>query len=53
MDSGPLLPPNKILHPPHSSFPAELTRTATIIEPAFTVQDSLLREYWRVLLKRK
>jgi len=53
MDSGPLLPLNQTLHPLHSNFPAELRRTATIIEPTFTVQDSLLREYWRVLLKRK
>jgi capsular exopolysaccharide synthesis family protein len=54
MESGPLLPTNG---PVFSDFPnttVELHPGATISDyPALDVQDSVLREYLRVLIKRK
>jgi polysaccharide biosynthesis transport protein len=55
MDSGPLVPLNgQILHEIHPSFPIEFNRNnAPGAYPAVPAQDSLLREYVRVLIKSK
>ena len=55
MDSGPLVPLNgQILHEIHPPFPIEFNRnTAPGAYPAVLAQDSLLREYVRVLIKSK
>src|SRR5262249_48311994 len=55
MDSGPLLPLNgQILRELHPSFPVELSRNAASgAYPGAITQDSLLREYVRVLIKSK
>jgi polysaccharide biosynthesis transport protein len=55
MDSGPLVPLNgQILHEIHPPFPIEFHRnTAPGAYPAVPAQDSLLREYVRVLIKSK
>ncbi len=55
MDSGPLVPLNgQILHEIHPPFPIEFNRnTVPGAYPAVPAQDSLLREYVRVLIKSK
>jgi len=55
MDSGPLVPLNgQILRELQPSFPVELNRiTAAGAYPGAPMQDSLLREYVRVLIKSK
>ncbi len=55
MESGPLLPANHhAVHSLQTNLPAELSRVSgVVLHPPFTVQESSLREYWRVLLKRK
>lgn len=53
MDSGPLIPANgQALRETQSVYPIELNRPPQIY-PALPVQDSVLREYLRVLIKRK
>jgi polysaccharide biosynthesis transport protein len=55
MDSGPLVPLNgQILRNPQPPFPIEYNRDSRPgAYPAVTAQDSLLREYMRVLIKSK
>jgi succinoglycan biosynthesis transport protein ExoP len=55
MDLGPLVPVNgQILRELHPSFPTDFNRNATPGSyPGAPTQDSLLREYARVLIKRK
>jgi len=55
MDSGPLVPLNgQILNEIHPPFPMEFNRnTVPGAYPAVPAQDSLLREYVRVLIKSK
>src|SRR5580658_4852091 len=55
MDSGPLLPVNgHILRELQTSLPIEFNRNAAPAGyPAIPTQDSLLREYLRVLIKNK
>jgi succinoglycan biosynthesis transport protein ExoP len=55
MDSGPLIPSNgQILREVQSPYPVELNRTvAQHIYPALPMQESGVREYMRVLVKRK
>jgi polysaccharide biosynthesis transport protein len=55
MASGPLMPLNgQIFREFHSTSPAELHRGGAITAyPTPAVQDSVLREYMRVLIKRK
>ncbi|MBZ5705055.1 MAG: polysaccharide biosynthesis tyrosine autokinase [Acidobacteriia bacterium] len=53
MDSGPLIPANgQALREVQSAYPIEFNRPPHIY-PALPVQDSVLREYLRVLIKRK
>ena len=53
MDSGPLIPDNgQGLRETQSVYPIELNRPPHIY-PALPVQDSVLREYLRILIKRK
>src|ERR1700674_1508085 len=55
MDSGPLVPLNgEIIRAPQPSFPIEFNRNAAASAyPGVPTQDSLLREYVRVLIKNK
>ncbi len=55
MDSGPLTPLNgQILHDLQPRFPIEFSRTGSSGPyPGVPTQDSLLREYMRVLIKSK
>jgi succinoglycan biosynthesis transport protein ExoP len=55
MDSGPLIPLNgQILHELQPRFPIEFSRTGSSAPyPGSPTQDSLLREYMRVLIKSK
>src|SRR5271170_2888352 len=54
MDSVPLVPLNgQIIRPPQSSFPVEFNRDAAPGGYPGVPQDSLLREYVRVLIKSK
>lgn len=55
MDSGPLIPSNgQILREVQPAYPIELSRQmGPHIYPALPVQESGLREYLRVLVKRK
>jgi succinoglycan biosynthesis transport protein ExoP len=54
MDSGPLVPLNgQILREIQPAFPIEFNRNAPGSYPSVPVQDSLLREYVRVLIKSK
>jgi len=55
MDSGPLVPLNgQIIRDPQPSFPVEFNRNAAPgVYPGIPTQDSLLREYVRVLIKSK
>src|SRR5712691_708433 len=55
MDSGPLMPLNgQILHEIPPTFPIEFNRNVgPSIYPSLPAQDSPLREYLRVLIKRK
>ncbi len=53
MDSGPLIPANgQVLREVQSAYPIEFNRPPQIY-PALPAQDSVLREYLRVLIKRK
>jgi polysaccharide biosynthesis transport protein len=54
MDSGPLVPMNgQILREVHPPLSIEFNRNAAGGYPAIPTQDSLLREYLRVLIKNK
>jgi polysaccharide biosynthesis transport protein len=55
MDSGPLVPLNgQILRDPQPSLPIEFHRSAASpVYPAAPTEDSLLRDYVRVLIKSK
>jgi polysaccharide biosynthesis transport protein len=54
MDSGPLIPLNgQILRELQPSFPVEFNRPAPGAYPGVSPQDSVLREYLRVLIKSK
>jgi len=55
MDSAPLVPLNgQIIRPPQPSFPMEFKReVASSGYPGVSTQDSLLRDYLRVLIKSK
>src|SRR6478736_10577053 len=53
MDSGPLVPANgQALREVQSSYALDLNRPPNLY-PAPSTQDSILREYLRVLIKRK
>ncbi|HVO81882.1 MAG TPA: polysaccharide biosynthesis tyrosine autokinase [Terriglobales bacterium] len=53
MDSGPLIPANgQVLREVQPAYPIEFTRSPHVY-PALLVQDSVLREYLRILIKRK
>src|SRR5690348_6635003 len=54
MDSGPLIPANsQILRELQPAYPIELNRPAQAYPVPLGPQDSPLREYLRVLIKRK
>ena len=54
MDSGPLIPANQSLRDLQGPFPIDLNRQLTpAVYPPLPAQDSVLREYLRVLIKRK
>ena len=54
MDSGPLIPANQNLRGMEGPFPIDLNRqNSPGMYPTLPSQDSVLREYLRVLIKRK
>lgn len=54
MDSGPLLPANgPVLREAQTAYPIEINRSAQIYSSPLPLQESVLREYLRVLIKRK
>ena len=54
MDSGPLTPATgPVLREAQSAYPIEISRSAQIDPALLPLQESVLREYLRVLIKRK
>src|ERR1700742_5245005 len=54
MDSGPLIPSNgQFLREPQGPYPLEFNRPSSPYVAVPAQQDSVLREYLRVLIKRK